>query len=366
MIRVYGQTDTTFTSNGDVVLRPLKAKVHKEDNGDYYLDLETGLEYMDYIVRGNIVVADMPQGEQPFRIDRVTKTKSRITARCPHVFYDTKNHVIPYSYPNGIIYVSAESVLFGLNRDAVPSTGFTTSSDIEGKFTLYYEYPSLYDAIMDIVQQTGGHLVRDGFTIALKASIGQDNGITVRYKKNLKDITCEENWDDVCTKILPIGKDGLTLDAMDPSVSKFIDSDTQYDIPYCKTVKFEPTIVSSSIPSLLIDLREQATAYLASHALPQVSYNLSANLDKITDLGDTISVIDERLGVDVLTHVIGFDYDCILKKYTDVQFGNFSKNLSGYATKVNKSIAQIAQNQRMGILGNKQLIFNSDNTVTWQ
>ena len=75
MIRVFGQTDTVFTSNGDCVLQPLKAKVHKEDNGDYYLDLETSLEYLDFISEGRIVVANTPTGDQAFRISNVTKTK---------------------------------------------------------------------------------------------------------------------------------------------------------------------------------------------------------------------------------------------------------------------------------------------------
>ena len=33
MIRVFGTTDKTFTSNGDAVIRSTKAKVHKEYNG---------------------------------------------------------------------------------------------------------------------------------------------------------------------------------------------------------------------------------------------------------------------------------------------------------------------------------------------
>ena len=90
MIKVFGQTDTSFGSNGDVVLRPLKAKVHKEDNGDFYLDLETGLEYVDYLVEGNIVVAPTPQGEQAFRVGNVTKTKSKLTTKAYHVFYDSE------------------------------------------------------------------------------------------------------------------------------------------------------------------------------------------------------------------------------------------------------------------------------------
>lgn len=32
MIKIFSPTDKTFQSNGDVVLQPLKVKVHKGDN----------------------------------------------------------------------------------------------------------------------------------------------------------------------------------------------------------------------------------------------------------------------------------------------------------------------------------------------
>ena len=35
---------------------------------------------------------------------------------------------------------------------------------------------------------------------------------------------------------------------------------------------------------------------------------------KLTDVGDTVEVIDERLGLNIQTNVIYFDYDCILEK----------------------------------------------------
>ena len=47
MIRVFGQTDTQFLSNGDCVVSPLKAKVHKKDNSDYYLELEVYLLFLE-------------------------------------------------------------------------------------------------------------------------------------------------------------------------------------------------------------------------------------------------------------------------------------------------------------------------------
>ena len=36
MIRLFGVNDTTFSSNGDLVLKPLEAIVHKEDNGPFF------------------------------------------------------------------------------------------------------------------------------------------------------------------------------------------------------------------------------------------------------------------------------------------------------------------------------------------
>ena len=81
MIRVFGQTDTIFTSNGDIVLNPLKAKIHKRDNSEYYLELETGLEYIDFIVEGNIVVANTPTGDQAFRLGNVTKTQHKLVSK---------------------------------------------------------------------------------------------------------------------------------------------------------------------------------------------------------------------------------------------------------------------------------------------
>ena len=62
MIRVFPPDDKIFTSNGDVVGWPLKAKAHKEDNGDYYLDFGAGIQYADYLVSGKIIVVDTPQG----------------------------------------------------------------------------------------------------------------------------------------------------------------------------------------------------------------------------------------------------------------------------------------------------------------
>ena len=353
MIKVFGQTDTSFSSNGDVVLLPLKAKVHKEDNGDYYLDLETGLEYVDYLTEGNIIVANTPQGEQAFRIGNVQKTKSKLTSKCYHVFYDSENYLIVDSY---VVDKNCNDALDHLNSATEPQTEFTTISDVGTVNSFRCVRKSLYEAIQTVLERWGGHLVRDNFNIAIRTEIGQDNGVTVQYKKNLKEITCQENWDNVVTKLLPVGKDGLLLNALDPDADIYVTSDVQYDLPYTKTVSFTQDSINKEDydsdeayqQALVSDLQMQAIEYVQANSLPQVNYTLKANLEKITDVGDTVAVIDERIGVNLLTNVIKYDYDCILEQYTEIEFGNFKQTLSGLVgnitASVDKNVTEQVQN----------------------
>lgn len=62
MIRVFPHDDKIFTSNSDTVIQPFKAKVHKEDNGKFYLHIEADISYVDILTANRIIVADTPRG----------------------------------------------------------------------------------------------------------------------------------------------------------------------------------------------------------------------------------------------------------------------------------------------------------------
>ena len=236
MIKLFGQTDTLFSSNGDKIIIPLKANVHKEDNGDFYLDLKTDLSYVDDLTEGRIIIAPTPQGEQAFRICNVEKTKNNLKSKCYHVFYDSQNYLIADSY---VVEKNCNDALDHLNSSTDNTSPFTTLSNITTISSFRCVRKSLYEAIQTVLERWGGHLVRNNFNIQIKDTIGQDNGVVVRYRKNLKDITCTENWDKVVTKLLPVGKDGILLNALDSSVDLYVYSDTQYSLPYTKTVSFK-------------------------------------------------------------------------------------------------------------------------------
>ena len=353
MIKLFDATDKIYTSNGNKIILPTKAKVHKEDNGDFYINVEAPLSYIDDLVPNNILVANTPQGDQPFRITNVENTRTKIKVKAYHVFYDSENYLIQDSY---VVDKNCNDALDHLNNSTDNTSPFTTISDITKIASYRCVRKSLYEAIQVLLERYGGHLTRDNWTIGIRASIGQDNGVTIRYGKNLKDIKATYNWDSVCTKLLPVGKDGLLLNATDPTASVYLQSTTQYEIPYTKTVSFDQSnIVEDDYKdeetgeldedaykqALVNDLAEKGQSYLATNSIPVVNYTLSANVEKVSDIGDTIEVVDEKLGINITTNIISFEYDCILDKYIQIEFGNFTPTLSGLMNSITSQTQQI-------------------------
>ena len=350
MIKLFNATDTTYSSNGDKVIIPTKALVHKEDNGAFYLQMECSLSYIDDLLPNKLLVAPTPQGEQAFRIQNIDKRNDKLVLKAQHVFFDSMNYVIQDSY---VVDKTCNDAVDHLNSATDNPSPFTTSSNIVKIASYRCVRKSLYEALQVVLERWGGHLVRNNFTFAINDSIGQDNGVELRYGKNIKTITASYDWSNVVTKLLPVGKDGLLL----PDI--YVTTDNVYDIPYSKVVSFNQDNVEEDNykdeegnlneeayqNALLEDLSSKAHTYLNDNILPKVNYTLSANLEKLSDIGDAIKVYDEKLGIELLTNVISFDYDCLLGEYIEVQFGNFQNSLSNLMNTVNSESSLIAEDE---------------------
>ena len=341
MVKVFGANDKQYSTNGDVVLQPTKARVHNKDNGDYYLELVCGIEYNDYLASNNILVASTPQGEQAFRITDVEKQKNRITVKAWHVFYDSKNYVIEDSYA---VDKTCNEALDYFNSATDEESPFTTLSDITNINTYRCVRKSLNECIMTILERWGGHLKRDNWNISILNNIGVDNGINIQYKKNLQELTASYDWSNVVTKLLPVGADGLLLE------DTYVYAPITYNIPYTKVMSFDQSHISEDAfttdgvldedayrNALLADLQQQATEYVNTYCYPLINYTLKAQPEKVTDIGDTINVIDERIGVNVTTEVISYEYDAIAEKYVSLEFGNFSNTLGDLINTITNS-----------------------------
>lgn len=326
MIKTFSPTDKDYSSNGDAVILATKAMVKNADNGDFYLELTCSNDYNDFLQPNNIIVAPTPIGEQAFRIRQVEKKTNKIEAKCYHVFYDAENLLIADSYA---VNMTAKQALEHFNEATDTPSPFTMDSNITALNNLRIVRGTLSEAVTQIIERWGGHLVRDNYNISILGNIGRDNGITIEYRKNLKELTASYDWSNVVTKLLPVGKDGILLDDL------YVYSTTQYDIPFTKTVTFEQDIEREDYPTdaaymaaLKADLQEQAQNYVNVACVPTINYTLKGNPEKVTDLGDIIEVKDTRIGVDVLTKVISYEYDAITNRYVNLEFGNFTPKLS--------------------------------------
>ena len=355
MIKVYDADERLFDHNGLKILHPNKAEVFIEDNGDYYITIESSIE---------------------------EKKNTKVSVKGYHLWKDSQNYVIVDS---NVVDKDCNDALDHLNSACDVGTPFTTISDITRINSTRVIRKSLEEAIAIVVEKWGGHLYRDNWVIGVKDTIGADRGIVIKYGKNSKDIEVKENWDNVVTKILPVGYDGITL----PEV--YLEAAMQYSIPYTKVIKFDQDINQDDYKdedgnlkedeyreALISDLRTQAIAYLEENQYFKCNYKVKAHIEGVVDLGDVIVVEHEKLGIKITTNVISLKYDCIRDKYTEIEFGNFKTQLKDLVktikgdtkeqiTSANEVVRVTLENELneatskiWGKLGNSYVIYEGD------
>lgn len=334
MIRVFKPTDRDFTSNGDAVIVPIKARVKNNMNGEFFIELTCESKFYKYLDQGNLIITPTPQGEQAFRIDnQLSRKGERITIKARHVFYDAEKLVVADSYA---VDLNCEQALRHFNAATDSLSPFTMHSDITSLNSFRCVRKSLAEAIGTVIERWGGYLVRNNWDISVNKSVGRDYGVTIRYAKNLKELTASYDFSGVATKLLPVGKDGILLPEL------YVSSAKQYSIPYTKVVSIQQDINEGDYSTeeeyqaaVIADLRTQAQALVNKTCIPVITYTLKGNPEKVQDIGDVIEVIDERIGVNITTQVIGYEWDVITEQYASLTFGNFGNTLSGLMAKVN-------------------------------
>ena len=269
MIKVYEAKEKLFNHNGLKILHPTKAEVFIEDNGDYSITIESSINDLEYLQEGMIIRVNTRWGEQGFRLSNPQKKNNKIIVVGRHLWKDSSKYVIADSYVDS---KGCNDALDHLNNACDAVTPFNVISDITRINSTRVIRKSLEEAITIVIEKWGGHLYRDNWTIGVKENIGLDRGITIKYGKNSTNIEANEQWDDVVTKMLPVGYDGITLPEL------YLESGVQYDVPYTKVIKFEQDINQDDYKdengnlleeeykeALITDLRQKATNYITEH-----------------------------------------------------------------------------------------------------
>lgn len=370
MIILFADTATDFTTLGLQVLQPTYALVRKEDNGDYYLDLRDSSANAHLYLRDYIVAVDTPWGRQGFRVATSKVKGTKVDVKAYHLFYDSKNYLIEDSY---VVANDGNYALDHLNTATDATSPFTTISDVTDINSLRIVRKNLYTAVLSVVDRWGGHLDLDNWDIGLRQTVGQDRGVTIAYGKNITDYAIGDNWDDVVTKLLPVGKDGLQLDDV------YVENNpTDYNRPYSKVVTFSQNDVdpenyrddagaldeTAYITALKSDLLAQATTYLAENHYPKVNYSFSAFIEGITDIGDVIRVNHPRLIAPLETNVLAIEYNAIAERVDKVEFGNFNPKLSNLVSSTKTALETATEQVRTGVTSNlTTALINATNSI---
>lgn len=341
LISLYLSKETDFGHNGEVILSDCKsAPITEKINGQYELELEYPLDKRgkwQYLLEGNIIKAD----GQLFRIYHKVKNLNSIKINARHIFYDLLDNLLEDVRPTGTTGYGALEWILTHTQYSHP---FISVGDVGGNDTRYFVRKNVVEAIMGsdgIINNWGGELVRDNFTIKLLVARGLDRGVLVAYGKNIQGIEETLDIDGICTRLMPIGKDGLLLS------EKYIESPYINNFPHPKI-----KVVELNDCETEETLRAAAISYMANNKIdiPQFNYKIDfielskteeyknyAVLERVY-LGDTVTIKHSKLNINLKAKVIKITKNVLTNRIEKIELGSFKPNI---ATSINNSIQEV-------------------------
>ena len=353
---LFPKTATTFETQGlGVLADAASCKVTEERNGLYELEMQypiTGQHYAD--IGDDCILYAIPspyRGPQPFRIYRTSKPINGIvTINARHIRYD-----LAFVPLNPFTAANAPTAMAGLQSNAAVSSNFTFWTNKTTSADFAVSVPSATSNILggqtgSILDVYGGEYEFDAFSVKLYDQRGQDNGVSIRYGKNLTDLKQERNIYNVTTGIYPYwaSSDGDTLVTCDP---KIVYASGTYDRQKIIPVDFSQDFQDAPTPQQLL---ERAQAYVQSNdiGVPEVSLTVSfvqleqteqykdmVLLEKC-DLCDTVTVEYEKLGVSAKAKIVKIVTDVLLERYESVEIGEVRTNIADTIANQQQQIQQ--------------------------
>lgn len=342
---LYDTDRTSFPAGVDnglgVLADAMSCKVTQELNGQYELELHypvEGIHYGEIALRSILRATVGPDGKlQPFRVYRIVPGMSGGTASiyARHIAYDLGGYVVsPFTAED------APSAVAAIKNHAMPTSfPFVLTTDKTTVATMAVTVPSSAWGLLggqrgSLLDVYGGEYEFDEWAVRLLTRRGADRGVSVRYGKNLTDLTQDASCANCYTGVVPYwrGSD-ITVTA----APVYAEGDFGY-------TRLMPLDLSSGFEQQ--PTQEQLQAAAASYikqdriGVPAVSWDVKlallaqssgyedvAFLEQIY-LGDTVGVYFHRLGVDAKARVNKIVWDCLLDRYDSVALGSVKANIA--------------------------------------
>ena len=357
---LYEGTETSFTTNGIGRLADaISCKVVEERNATYELEMKypvTGVHFDD-IREGRIILAQPFDGglTQPFTIYQISKPLNQvITVKAQHISYMLSGIVVmPFEASTcvaaiaGVKTYSSTTNPFSFMTDKTVTANFKLDTPTNARSVL----GGTQGSILDVYGK--GDYEFNRFDVNLRVNRGSDNGVTLRYGKNITDLKNVVDITNVYTGIVPFWADGEGNIVTLPE--KVILSDHVSDYPYkiIKEVDFssnwenEPTVAQ---------LRAAAQSYVASNEGWKLKNNITVsfvalwNTEEYKNIAplervkmcDIVHVQVPKMGINFDTKVVKTDYDVLQERYNSITLGDTYYTLS---TVLTEAITQSEEEQ---------------------
>lgn len=338
---LFPSTATEFTTQGLGALSDaISCIVTEERNGLYELEMQypqSGIHFSEIQNRCIIYAIPSPYREaQPFRVYRITRPINGIaTIYAQHISYDLAG--IPV---NPFTAGSAAEALSGMASHAAVESPFSFWTDKSTTANFSVLVPSASRSVLggvegSILDVYGGEYLFDKFFVRLYNQRGNDNGVVIRYGKNLTDVEQDANISSVATGVLPywVGAEGELVQG------NIVNVDGTFDFVRIMTIDFSSDFENQPTAS---ELETRAMQYIKSNKIgvPSVSISVSfvqleqteeykdLSLLEKCDLCDTVTVQFEALGINAKAEIVRIITDVLLERYESVEVGDIRANIA--------------------------------------
>lgn len=310
----------------------LACTVKEERNGSYELSLTYAASgiHADEIQPNRFIMAkpNYTDNAQIFRIYKVGKTiNGRFEVSAQHISYDLSGKIITSGTASTCVaacaLLQAQAGSFTINTDKTVSTSFKIANASSVRSWFGGKAGSLLDVY-------GGEWKYDNYTASLKQARGANRGVTIRYGKNLTQLSQLLDMSNLVTAIVPyyIDQDGVQ------TVGTKVNTGLTLDVPREVAIDFSQEVDPESGTAITTQLANLANRYKNNNNLTTLTNSItldfvqSGQLTERVDLCDTVSIYFEALGLTASAKCVATVWDVLAERYTSTTFGEARTNIA--------------------------------------
>ena len=314
----------------------------------------TGIRYSEIMLQRIILAKpNLTMQTQPFRIYRITKPMNGIvTVYAEHISYDLSGVAI-----SPFVADSINDAFVKLKQYAVGSCpfNFVTDKTTVGGMTvglpcsLRSQLGGKAGSILDVYG--GGEYEFDRYTVRLYQNRGQDNGVSIRYGKNLIDVKQEENCTKVYSAVYPYWINSET-GALKEITGKVVNVQGTFPVQRILTYDLSESFDTEPTEAQMISKTE---SYISNNniGIPSINLDVSfvqleqseeykglALLDRVS-LCDTVTVYFPKLGVNAKAKAIELTYNVLLDRVESITLGDARSKITDSIFETQEAVKQV-------------------------